>query len=132
MPVILDNAVDWEMSIYGTHFVSESLGYSSDHIIDQGPNRSKASDVLPTALPNSQRDFWCLPFQYPDIHVDMSDVLGQGATGTSNRNETGFYYNINAVRDSSSSVLKMSRILDESFDDVSGLVWKDVFILLQR
>ena len=27
MPVLLNNAVDWEMSIYGTHFVSESLLY---------------------------------------------------------------------------------------------------------
>jgi len=115
MPILLDDAIDWEMGIYGTHFVSESLlypqivqlwyayvfphlGHSNDHVVDQTANCSKASDVLPAALPNSQSDLRCLPFQDSDIHVDMSDVLGQGTTRTSNSDETGFYCNFNAGR----------------------------------
>ena len=113
--ILLDNAVDREMSVYGTHFVSETLEYheywrkagtedahlgnTDHHVVDQGANGSQASDVFPAALPDSQSDHSSFALHYPDIHIDMSDILGQSSPGSSDWDKARFDCNINAGGD---------------------------------
>jgi hypothetical protein len=113
--VLLDDAVDREMSVYGTHFVSETLEYheywrkaetedtylgnTDHHVVDQGANGSQASDVFPAALPDTQSDHSSFVLHYPDIHVDMSDVLGQSSPGSSDCDKARFDGNIDAGGD---------------------------------
>jgi len=88
--IVLDNAVNGEMSVDGTHFVSEALGDTVNHIVDQTLDRPQACNMLPSSLPNGERNFGAFALDQPDVHVDMLDVLCEGTAGASYRNDTGF------------------------------------------
>jgi hypothetical protein len=113
--VLLDNAVDREMGVYRTHFVSETLEYHEHwckaeaedahlgntyhHVVDQGANGSQASDVFPAALPDTQSDYSSFVLHYPNIHINMSDILSQSSPGSSDCDKARFDGNIDAGRD---------------------------------
>lgn len=75
------------------------LGDSSDHVVDQTTNRSQAGNMFPAALPHCQKDLRRLSLNHSDIHIDMSDILGQCSAGPSDGDLTRFDGDINAFGD---------------------------------
>jgi len=88
--VILDNAVDGEMGVDGTHFVSEALGNTVNHVVDHTLDCPQACNMFPSSLPNSKRNFGTFALDQPDVHVDVLDVLCEGTARASHGNDTGF------------------------------------------
>ena len=65
---------------------------TSDHVDNERPEGAEDSDVLPAALPDSQRNkFLALDHlgEELNVHVDMSEVLLEGTSGTSNGDNPG-------------------------------------------
>lgn len=99
LAVFLDDRVDGEMGIHGTHFVLEALGDASDHVVDETLDSAQASDVLASTLPYSEGDFVGGAFYEADIHVDMADVLGERSTGTSDTDQPRFHGDLDSFGD---------------------------------
>jgi len=79
---------------------SPNLGNTSDHVVDQTPDSVEASDMLPASRPHCERDHCLLlALQDFDVHVDMSDVLGKSAAGSSDGDEARLDDNVNAGGD---------------------------------
>lgn len=68
------------------------LGHSSNHVIDRTPNRPQRGDVLPAALPDGERDNVLAVLGDGlelNVHVDMSEVLGELPAGTGDDDDAG-------------------------------------------
>lgn len=79
--------VDREMGIDISHLVLESLGDTSDHIGDQRLDSSQSGSVFSVSVVYSDSDLFVRHFL--EGNVDMSQVLVQGASGTSNGDLSG-------------------------------------------
>jgi len=95
--IISNNDVDGEMGIDETHLVLVTLGDTNDHVVDQRADGAEASNVLALAVPDSETETGRV--ELDNIHVNMTEVLGQGTTGTSNGDDTGLDINLDIVRD---------------------------------
>jgi hypothetical protein len=75
------------------------LGDTGHHVVNQGANGPQTSDVFSAPLPDSQSDHSSFSLHDSDIHIDMSDVLGQGPARSSNCEKARFDGDINAGGD---------------------------------
>lgn len=76
-----------------------NLRNSLDHVRDETPNGSQAGNVLPATLPDCEGDPGSvLSFHQPDVHVNVSDVLDDGASWTGNGDDTGLDGNVDTLR----------------------------------
>lgn len=74
-----------------------NLSDTSDHVVDKGPDCAQTCDMLAATLPHCEGDFVCLPLQQPDVHVNMADVLSEGSSWSSDRNEAGLDGDFNTL-----------------------------------
>lgn len=69
--VVRDDDVDGEMGVDETHLVCEPESDSLDHVLDLGTDRSEASNVLASSVPDDELDL-----------VDRGDRLLRGSDNT--------------------------------------------------
>jgi len=96
--VTLDDTVDGEVSVDGTHLVEEALRDASNHVLDQGFDCSQAGDMLPSTLPDSKKNLVGRALGEPDIHINVSDILRECSSRTSDRNDAGLDGDLDALR----------------------------------
>jgi hypothetical protein len=73
--VLLKIDVDREMGVDVSHLVLISLGDANDHVVDQRPDGSKSSDVLPCAMVQLDVDDALRGVRKG--HCEMTEVLGE-------------------------------------------------------
>jgi len=71
--VLVHVDVDWEMGIDITHLVLETLRDTDDQVVDEGPDCSKRSDVLPCTV--VQFDIDNILFGVGEVYCQMVEVL---------------------------------------------------------
>ena len=103
LAVVVNNNVDGKMGIYVTHLVLETLGDTSDHVVDDGANSADASNVLAVAVVDNKLEL-LLTIEL-DLHVKMTEVLGELAAGTLNGHNARLDGDINVLGDDELVVL---------------------------
>lgn len=99
----IHNNVDGKVSIHITHLVLEALGDTSDHVVDNRANSTDSSNMLTSTVVDSEEK--SVLVGKLDLNVQVTQVLGQSATGTSDSNETRLDTDFNTFRDSELVVL---------------------------
>jgi len=103
LTVIVDNNVDGKMGIYVTHLVLETLGDTSDHVVDDGTNGADASNVLAVAVVDNKLEL--LLTNGLDLHVKMTEVLGEFTARSLDGDNAGLDGDINVLGDDELVVL---------------------------
>jgi hypothetical protein len=75
LTIIVNNNVDGKMGIYVAHLVLETLGDTSDHVVDDGADSTDASNVLAVAVVDNELEL--LLTNGLDLHVKVTEVLGE-------------------------------------------------------
>ena len=73
------------------------LRYANDHVGNDALERAENSDVLPSALPDSEGDTVGLALHQPDVNIGMPEVLRQCTAGASDSDETGLDSDFNTL-----------------------------------
>jgi hypothetical protein len=98
VPILLNDAVNREMGVDSTHFVAESLCYTSDHVGNERLDGTQACIVLAAALPDSEVNLVHLSRNKANVHVNMADILCEGSTGALHSDEAGLDGDLNVLR----------------------------------
>jgi hypothetical protein len=93
---VVDNDVDGEMSINVTQLVLETLGDTSDHVVDQRTDSTDTSDVLTETVVDDKLD---VVTSNSDFNVQVTEVLVKNTTRTFNGDLTGLDGNLDTLRD---------------------------------
>jgi hypothetical protein len=111
---VLDDAVDGEVGVHGTHFVQETLltcyytlrlilqrshlGDTGNQVLHQAAHSAKLSDVLTATLPDRKDDLGLGALLELNVHVNMANVLLEFAPWTLDGDEARLDGNGNALR----------------------------------
>ena len=95
--ILGDDNVDGEMCMYESHFVSEALGDTDEHVVDQGFDGGDGTSLLITTVPHLDSDELALHlrgghFQDFDIECDVTKILGDSSLWTFNSNFSSFNF----------------------------------------
>jgi hypothetical protein len=93
---IVDDDVDGEMSINVTHLVFETLGDTSDHVVDQRADSTDTGNVLTETVVDNELD---LITNNGNFNVQVTEVLVKSTTGTFNSNLARLDRDLDTFRD---------------------------------
>ena len=79
--------IDGEMRVHETHVVDESLSHSDDHVVNVGADGTDASELFTGGEPQVDADGFVADFA--EVHVDVLEVTGEGATGSGDLDDAG-------------------------------------------
>jgi hypothetical protein len=96
--IIGDNNVDGEMGVDEAHLVLVTLGDTDDHVVDQGADGAEASNVLALAVPDNEAEAGGI--QLNNVHLDVTEVLVEGTTGTGDGDLASLDLDLDALGDS--------------------------------
>jgi len=95
--ILGDDNIDGEMCMYESHLVSEALGDTDEHVVDQGFDGGDGTSLLITTVPHLDSDELALHllgghFQDFDIECDVGKILGDSSLWTFNSNFSSFNF----------------------------------------
>jgi hypothetical protein len=95
LAVVVNNNVDGKMGIYVTHLVFETLGDTSDHVVDNGANSTDAGNVLAVTVVDNELEL-VLTGEL-DLHVKVTQVLGELTAGSLDGNNARLDVDLNTL-----------------------------------
>jgi hypothetical protein len=95
--IIGNNDVDGEMGVDEAHLVLVTLGDTDDHVVDQRADGAEASNVLALSVPDNETKAGGI--ELDDVHLDVTEVLDEGSTGTLDGDVTGLDLDLNTGGD---------------------------------
>ena len=93
--------IDGEMRVDETHLVQEPLGDTHHHVINVGAHRAHTSELLTVGEPQVNTNV--LLSNLSEVHVNVLEVTGQCAAGSSDLNKSGVDLNLNCKRNRAAS-----------------------------
>jgi hypothetical protein len=103
LTVVVDDTVDGEMRIDVTHLVLETLGDTSDHVVDKRADSTDTGNVLATTMVDNKLEL--VLTSKLDFNVQVTEVLVQSTTGTSHSDITGLDGDLDTLGDDEFVVL---------------------------